>query len=161
MSDSRVARHTPIIISIVAALMLAIAPLPAWAEPFRPDWVVLTLVYWSMTFPQNYSVGSAWLAGLVLDVAQGTLLGQHALAFSIVIYVTVKFHLQMRQFPLLQMSATVFAMLALYRFILFWINGVAGISAPAAVYWGPVVSGAILWPLLSTFLVGVRQRARR
>ncbi len=161
MSESRVARHTPIVVTFVAALMLAIAPLPEWAEPFRPDWLMLTLIYWSMTFPHNYSVGSAWIAGLVLDVAQGTLLGQHALAFSVVIYITVKFHLQLRQFPVLQMSATIFALLALYRFILFWINGVAGISAPAVVYWGPVLTGALIWPLLSTFLIGVRQRARR
>lgn len=161
MSDARPAGHTPIIASLIVALMMTIAPLPEWAEPFRPDWVVLTLLYWSIAFPHSYSVGSAWIAGLVLDVAQGTLLGQNALALSVVVYVSVKFHLQLRQFPLLQLLATVFALLALYRFILFWINGVAGISAPAVVYWGPVLSGAIIWPLLSILLLGARQAARR
>ena len=161
MSDARPSRHTPIIVSIVVALMLAMAPMPGWADAFRPGWVALTLIYWAMTFPGNYSVGSAWIAGLVLDVAQGTLLGQHALALSIVIYVTVKFHLQLRQFPLLQLMATVFALLALYQFILFWVNGVAGISAPASTYWGPVIAGTIIWPVLSTVLMNVRQRVRR
>jgi rod shape-determining protein MreD len=161
MSKDRPRRQTPIIGSIVIALMLAISPMPDWAESFRPDWVVLTLIYWTMTFPLRYSIGSAWIAGLVLDVAHGTLLGQHALALSLVIYVCVKFHLQLRQFPLLQLSATVFAMLALYRFILFWVNGVAGVSAPAVVYWGPVLSGAVIWPLLVQILGIVRQRARR
>lgn len=160
MSD-RPARHTPIIVSVVLALMLAMAPMPGWADAFRPGWVALTLIYWSMTFPGSYSVGSAWIAGLVLDVAQGTLLGQHALALSIVIYVTVKFHLQLRQFPLLQLMATVFALLALYQFILFWVNGVAGIAAPASSYWGPVLSGTIVWPLVSAMLTSVRQRVRR
>jgi rod shape-determining protein MreD len=56
--------------------------------------------------------------------------------------------------------ATVFALLAVYRFILFWINGVAGITVPAVVYWGPVISGTLIWPLLTIFLVGVRQRVR-
>jgi rod shape-determining protein MreD len=161
MSDARAARQTPIVISLVIALMLAIAPLPEWAEPFRPDWVVLTLIYWSMTFPGNYSVGAAWIIGLIVDVAQGTLLGQHALAFSIVIYVTVKFHLQLRQFPLLQLTATVFAMLALYQFVLFWINGVAGVNAPMVTYWGPVLGGTMIWPLVTIVLIGVRQRVRR
>ena len=161
MSDGRAGRHSPIIMSLVVAMMLAIAPLPDWAEPFRPDWVTLTLVYWAMCYPQSYSVGAAWVAGLVLDVAHGTLLGQHALALSIVIYVTVKFHLQFRQFPMLQLVATVFALVALYRFILFWVNGVAGISAPAVVYWGPVISATIVWPLLAAILAGVRQRVRR
>jgi len=161
MSDRRVNRTLPIIISIVVALMLAIAPLPGWAEPYRPDWVALTLIYWSMTLPQTYGVGSAWLVGLVLDVAQGTLLGQHALALSLVIYITVKFHLQLRQFPLLQLSATVFAMLALHQFILFWINGVVGVNSPAETYWGPVISGTLIWPLLTMLLAGIHQRARR
>ena len=46
MSDARAGRHLPIIISLIIALTLAIAPLPLWAEPFRPDWVILTLIYW-------------------------------------------------------------------------------------------------------------------
>ena len=160
MSDIRVSSHVPIILSIVVALMLSIAPLPEWAEVFRPTWVVLTLIYWAITLPNNYSVGSAWITGLVVDVAQGTLLGQHALAITLVIYVTVKFHLQLRQFPLLQLSATVFALLALYQFILFWINGVVGVNSPSVTYWGPVVSGALIWPLLNLFLGTVRQRVR-
>jgi rod shape-determining protein MreD len=161
VSDARAGRQTPIIISIVLALMLAMAPLPAWAETFRPDWVMLTIIFWSMTFPGNYSVGVAWIVGLIVDVAQGTLLGQHALAFAVIAYVTVKFHLQLRQFPMLQLTATVFAMLALYQFILFWINGVAGINAPVVVYWGPVLSGTMIWPLVSLVLDGVRQRVGR
>jgi rod shape-determining protein MreD len=161
MSNGRVARHLPILITIVAALMLTIAPLPEWIEPFRPDWVALTLIYWSMTFPKSYSVGGAWITGIVLDVAQGTLLGQHALALTLTIYITVKFHLQFRQFPIVQLAATVFALLALYQFILFWVNGVAGVSSPAVTYWGPVISGAIFWPLISVVYSGVRERARR
>ena len=161
MSNDRVNKHLPVVLSLVVALMLAIAPMPEWLETFRPDWIALTLIYWSISFPHNYSVGAAWAAGLVIDVAHGTLLGQHALAMSIVIYVTVKFHLQFRQFPTLQLTATVFALIALYQFILFWVNGVAGINAPVASYWGPVIGGTLLWPQIAMLLVGVRQRARR
>ena len=160
MSDSRGDRRWPVLLCFVAALMLAIAPMPDWAVPFRPDWVTLTLIYWIMILPHTYSVGSAWLIGLILDVAQGTLLGQHALALSFVAYVTVKFHLQLRVFPVSQMTATVFALLALYQFILFWINGVAGINAAAVTYWGPVISGAIIWPVLAMFYGSVRYRVR-
>jgi rod shape-determining protein MreD len=76
-----------------------------------------------------------------------------------VIYITVKFHLQIRVFPMLQMTATVFALLALYQFVLFWINGVARINAPAVAYWGPIVTGTLIWPLLSTIFSGVRYGA--
>jgi len=160
MSRGRYTRPKPVVISMIVALMLAIAPMPAAAEAFRPDWVTLTLIYWAMNLPRTYSVGWAWIVGLVLDVAQGTLLGQHALALSLVIYVTVKFHLQMRQFPTLQLSATVFALLALFQFILFWINGVAGVNTPAISYWGPVLTGSLVWPLMTMLFGGVRYRAR-
>jgi rod shape-determining protein MreD len=65
----------------------------------------------------------------------------------------------MRVFPLLQLTATIFALLTLYQFLLFWINGVANVSAPATSYWGPVVSGTLLWPLVYTFLSGIRYSA--
>jgi len=160
MSKDRYARPQPIIISMVLALMLAIAPMPTWAEAFRPDWVTLTLIYWAMNLPRTYSVGWAWIIGLVLDVAQGTLLGQHALALSLVIFVTARFHLQMRQFPALQLMATVLALLSLYQFILFWINGVAGVNTPAIAYWGPVLTGSLIWPLMTMLFGGIRYRAR-
>jgi len=159
MSPGRAPRRLPVIACIVLALMLAIVPMPDWANPFRPDWVALTLIYWAMILPRSYGIGSAWIVGIVLDVAQGTLLGQYAIALCFVVYVTIKFHLQFRVFPVSQMSATVFAILAFYQFILFWINGVAGVTTSAITYWGPVISGALIWPLVTLVLGDVRYRA--
>ncbi len=159
MSREASSRRLPVVITIVAALMLMIAPLPDWLVTFRPDWLALTLIYWAMRLPRTWSVGSAWLVGLLLDVAQGTLLGQHALALCLVVFVTVRFHLLMRVFPMSQLTATVFSLLALYQFILFWINGVAGYSVPTISYWAPVIGGTILWPVVSMLLNGARMRA--
>ena len=150
-------RRLPVIITIVVALMLTVVPLPDWLVAFRPDWLALTLIYWAMILPRTWSVGSAWLVGLVLDVTQGTLLGQHALALCFIAFVTVRLHLLMRVFPMSQLTATVFSLLALYQFILFWINGVAGISAPSIAYWGPVISGTLLWPVITLFLNGAHR----
>ena len=160
MSKDRSARRLPVVFSIVVALMLSMVPLPDVIDPYRPDWVALTLIYWAMTLPRSYSVGTAWVVGIVLDIAHGTLLGQYALAMCFMIYVTAKFHLQLRVFPLSQMTATVFALLSLYQFLLFWINGVAGLHTEAVSYWGPVLSGTALWPLLSTIFGGIRYRVR-
>jgi rod shape-determining protein MreD len=117
------------------------------------------MIFWAMQLPRTWSVGSAWVVGIVLDVSYGTLLGQHALALCFIVFITVRFHLLMRVFPLSQLSATVFALLAIYQFLLFWINGVAGVVAPATAYWGPVITGTLLWPFLFMFLSGVRYRA--
>lgn len=160
MISARASRHMPAIITVLLALLLTLVPLHENLAPFRPDWVVLILIYWAMTAPSDYNVGSAFVIGILLDVAQGTLLGQHALALCVIVYITIKFHLLMRVFPLLQLTATVFALLALYQFLLFWINGVAAVTAPTIGYWAPVITGAIVWPFLSMFLSGVRFRAQ-
>ncbi|MGB5719635.1 MAG: rod shape-determining protein MreD, partial [Woeseiaceae bacterium] len=97
---------------------------------------------------------------ILLDVSYGTLMGQHALALCVIVFITVRFHLLMRVFPLSQLTATVFALLALYQFLLVWINGFAGVSSLASNYSAPVVTGTIVWPFLYLFLSGVRYRAR-
>ena len=160
MSSDSATRRMPILVSLIIALMLTMAPMPVWADALRPEWVAMTLIYWSMKLPKLYSVGHAWLIGIVLDVAHGTFLGQHALALSCVVYLTIKFHLQLRVYPVVQMALTIVALLSLYKFLLFWINGVTGIHTPLAAYWGPVVTSAIFWPLVTLVLRTVPYRAR-
>jgi len=160
MIRDRASRRLPIIVTLVVGLMLTIMPLPDGAAAFRPDWLAMLVIFWAMQLPRTWSVGTAWVVGIVLDVSQGTLLGQHALALVCVAFITVRFHLLMRVFPMPQLTATVFPILATYQFLLFWINGVAGVSAPSIAYWGPVISGTLLWPIVMTFLSGMRYRTR-
>lgn len=160
MSRDRNSRRLPVLITLVVGLMLTIVPLPGAIEAFRPNWLALLLIFWAMQLPRTWSVGTAWIVGIVLDVSYGTLLGQHALALCLVVFATVRIHLLMRVFPLLQLSATVLALLALYQFILYWVNGVAGVSAPPVTYWAPVITGTLIWPFFHTFLSGVRYRSR-
>jgi len=155
-----VAGRLPVVVTLVLAIMLTVVPLPDWADPYRPDWVALTLIYWAMMMPRTWSVGSAWIVGIVVDVAQGTILVQHALALCVIVFATVRFHLLMRVFPMQQLTATVFALLALYQFVLFWINGAAGIDVALSSYWGPVISGTLLWPVVMAFLSGIRMRVQ-
>lgn len=160
MSREASSRRLPVVVTLVVGLMLSIMPLPNLIAPFRPDWLALLLIFWAMQLPRTWSIGTAWITGLILDVSYGTLLGQHALALCVIVFVTVRFHLLMRVFPLSQLTATVFALLALYQFLLFWINGVASVSAPLLAYWAPVVAGTLIWPFLYMFLSGVRYGTR-
>ncbi len=160
MNRDRASRRLPVIASFVFGLLLTMMPLPDAADAFRPDWLAMLVIFWAMQLPRTWSVGSAWIIGIVLDASQGTLLGQHALALCCVAFITVRFHLLMRVFPIPQLTATVFPILAIYQFLLFWINGVAGVHAPSIAYWGPVISGTLLWPVVMTFLSGMRYRTR-
>ena len=160
MIRDRASRRLPVILTFIVGLTLTIMPLPGGIDAFRPDWLAMLVIFWAMQLPRTWSVGTAWIIGIVLDVSQGTLLGQHALALCCVAFITVRFHLLMRVFPITQLTATVFPILATYQFLLFWVNGVAGVSAPLIAYWGPVISGTLLWPIIMAILSGMRYRTR-
>jgi rod shape-determining protein MreD len=160
MNRDRTSRRMPVIMSFIFGLMLTIMPLPDAVAAFRPDWLAMLVIYWAMQLPRTWSVGTAWIVGIVLDASQGTLLGQHALALCCIAFVTVRFHLLMRVFPVPQLTATIFPILAIYQFLLFWINGVAGVDAPSIAYWGPVISGTLMWPVMMAVLAGLRYRTR-
>jgi len=156
----RASRRLPVIITFLVGLVLTMMPLPDSVDPLRPDWLAMLVIFWAMQLPRTWSVGTAWIVGIVLDVTQGTLLGQHALALCFVAFITVRFHLLMRVFPMPQLTATVLPILAVYQFLLFWINGVAGVDTPPITYWGPVISGTVLWPFVVIILSGMRYRTR-
>lgn len=148
------------IATLVGALALAVTPLPGAIEAFRPDWVALILLYWALSSKRHFGLLTAFWMGLALDALTGSLLGQHALALLIVVYLAERFYFQMRVFPLSQLTATVGALLAIYEFVLFWADGAAGRTVPLIERWAPVLVGAALWPLLYLYLDGLRSDRR-
>ena len=146
-------------LSVLAALILSVVPLPEALMPFRPDWVAVVLLYWSLIEPRRYGLVSALWLGLVLDTLTGALLGQHSLALLVIVYLSQRFYLRIRAFPASQVATVVIALLALYQFILFWIDGVAGRTVPLIERWGPVVTGGMLWLLVLVAVERGRQAA--
>ena len=135
-------------LSLVLTLALVAVPLPDSVAPLRPDWVAVVLLYWSLMAPRHFSLLTAFWMGIALDTLSGALLGQNALALLVVVYLAEKFHLRLRVFPLSQLAITVFVLLGLYEFILFWIDGMAGRSVPLVERWVPPLTGTLVWVLL-------------
>jgi rod shape-determining protein MreD len=147
-------------VSLLLMLALAAMPLPASIAPFRPDWVAVVLLYWSLMAPRRFSLMTAFWMGLALDTLSGSLLGQHALALLLIVYLAERFHLQLRVFPLSQLAFTVFLLLGLYQFLLFWIDGVAGRTVPLMERWAPPFAGTLVWLGLSLLLERSAREAR-
>ena len=147
-------------ISLALMLALAVVPLPSIVEPFRPDWVAVVLLYWSLMAPRRFSLFTAFWMGIALDTLTGALLGQHALALLVVVYVAERFHLRLRVFPVSQLALTVLILLGLYEFILFWIDGVAGRTVPLIQRWAPPLTGTLAWLVLLALLDSRRGEAR-
>lgn len=157
----RNATRWPVWLAMIIAAALMSLPLPDALNAVRPAWATLAVIYWIMMWPGRFGVGSAWMIGLLLDVLQGSTLGQHALALTVVAYITLRFHRQIRIFPLWQLTATVLALLFLEAFILFWIDGVAGNPPVGLSRWTQVVTGAVLWPPVMAIMDRLRERLER
>jgi rod shape-determining protein MreD len=146
-----------ILITFIVALTLMMMPLPEWAEAARPQWLVMAVIYWCIALPDRIGVIIAWIMGLVLDVATGSLLGQNALAFGIVGFLAIKLHLRIRLFPLWQQALSVLILVALYQIITLWVKGFTGQSAQSWSYWLASITSMLLWPFVFTLLRGVRR----
>jgi len=146
-----------IFFSFIAALLLTIVVLPDWARPARPAFVTMMLIYWCLMVPERVGVGVSWLIGLMMDVAQGALLGQHALAFALIALITLKLHQRLRVFPIWQQALSVFVLLILSELLVLWIKGIAGHPPQGWSYWLPSITSMLLWPWFFSFMRAVRR----
>ena len=147
-----------IVFSFVAAFILAMLPLPDWAELFRPEWVTLVLIYWCLALPERVGVGIGWLLGLVLDVIHGSLLGQYALGLAVVAYLALQLHQRIRVYPLWQQAFTILMLTALQQMLVLWVKGVTGHSPNTWLYWLPTLTSSLLWPWTFLLLRDLRRR---
>ncbi len=93
-----------IILSILAALLLSVMPMPDPVSLGRPMWLAMVLAYWVMALPHRVGLLTAWLAGLVSDVLFGQLFGQNALVMTLVVWMVLLLYQRIRRFPLWQQS---------------------------------------------------------
>lgn len=146
--------------TVLFALVFAILPLPGSGEVGRPHLLLLLVIYWALSAPRHAGLLFAWFCGLAIDLLKGPLLGQHAAAFLLVAFLTHKFQLRMRIFPIYHQTLTVFMLLALYEFLLFWIDGIIGQAVTTWMRWIPVFTSTLLWPLLVGILDTWNRRHR-
>lgn len=154
-------RASPVMlwVTLLGALALAIVPLPVAAEPFRPPFLTMAVIYWTMMWPRLCGLLTAFIAGLLLDVLHGNLLGQHALALVVVSFLTLRFHLQIRNFPLWQLTAAATLLMAIDTFFVFWSDGIAGDPTGGLARWATVLAGAVTWAPAMALLDNLRLRS--
>lgn len=137
-----------IFISLFFAMVLALLPMPDWTVWLRPAWVLLILIYWAMILPQHINVGAAWTMGLVVDLLTDTMLGEHALAYTVIIYLVTRIHLRLRIYPMLQQGISILFFMLLYQFILYCSQGFIGHLPQSNLYWLSSFTSMLLWPWL-------------
>lgn len=137
-----------IALTLFIALMLNLLPLTGWVLALRPDFVALSLLYWGIHQPRKIGFLPAWLLGLAMDVADGSLFGQHALAYSVMMFAAIALHRRVSMFALRHQMLHVLAILLLMQLIILGARQAAGGDLPGWWYFVSSFTGAALWPLI-------------
>jgi rod shape-determining protein MreD len=159
VSDARISRLR-VTVTVIIALILAVLPLPRWMDIARPYLLLLLVIYWSLSAPRIAGLLFAWLCGLAIDLLKGTTLGQHAFAFLVVSFLTHKFQLRIRIFPLSQQTMTVLILLLVYEALVWYTDGVLGYPVTTWARWIPVLTSTLLWPVVVGILDTWNRRSR-
>ncbi len=146
--------------SILIASALTILPLGDTLTWFRPYWMALVLIYWGIEAPVEIGLGTAFVAGLLLDLLTGTLLGHHALSLLIITYIVARFRLRVRFFPLWQQALVVLAILLNDQLVRLWILGLSGQGLPDWRTIAPPIVAMFAWPWVFLALDEARRRLR-
>lgn len=138
------------------AFVLSVVPFPRLIDFIRPEWVAMTLIFWCLLSPGRAGIFLGLCMGLLFDVLHGQLLGQSALALSVLGYLCALLQSRMRLYNPLQQSFMVFVMVGLYLLMSFWIESLMGVDRKTALLW-PSVGSALIWPLWYNLLFAIRQ----
>lgn len=151
-------RHTSIVsvyFTFLIALLCQLFPWVGQGVIFRPDFMLVVLLYWLLRAPNLCNVGTAWVAGLLVDLATGSLLGQHALSFTITAFVAILYQRRLVLFSSWQLAGYVFILLILERLLILLLKLFAGNENPSWHYFWPVLTGLILWQLMIIIFGGL------
>ncbi len=146
-----------IVFTFFAALLINVLPWSGWWLAVKPDFVALVVLYWCIQQPRKVGFTCAWLLGLVMDVAEGSLFGQHALAYSVLAFAAIVLHRRVLMFTLRDQVLHVLVLLLLNDVLVLAVRMLAGAAFPGLSYFIGSLTAAALWPALS-FLFKLPQR---
>ena len=142
--------------SLVVGLLLNLFP---WGRlPLVPDWLALALLFWNVHQPRRVGIGAAFVFGLLMDVHDGALFGEHALAYTLISYGAITLHRRVTWFPVGAQALHVLPLLLVAQVaslaVRMWVGG----DWPGWIYFAESGVGAALWPVISWLLLAPQRR---
>ncbi len=144
-------------LSFLVAMLLQIMPLPNLVAAWRPDWLLLVMLYWAMALPHRYNILSAWILGVLLDILLGAHLGIRALAMSLTIYIVVLHFQRLRNFSMWKQSIMIAILVCFDHLLIFWLQFIVDQASFSNGLFFPVISSMLLWPWIFFILRHLRR----
>ncbi len=152
MSSQTPESHTGIqLLSYMLALLLNTFPLPQPINFMLPPVALLLLFYWAQKALHHTHFTAAILLGLLYDTLNQTLLGTHALLFSVFLFIFLQIRLRFRLFGPIQQALIVILLLYAYQAI-YWFIFLPAPLTHLWPYWTMPLSALILWPAIRWLL---------
>ncbi|MCU0957884.1 MAG: rod shape-determining protein MreD [Hydrogenophaga sp.] len=147
--------------SLVVALVInMLGNIGLWGrDAWVPDLLAVTLVFWCVHQPLRIGVGVAFTFGLLMDVHQGALLGQHALAYTVMGFFAVAMHRRLLWFAVPTQAVQVFPLLLAAQLLVLVVRMASGGTFPGWSFFLAPVIETLLWPLVSVVLLAPQRRA--
>ena len=151
----RLNQHRMVYLSLVAALIMQLLPWSGFWIQIKPDFVLLVLLYWMLRAPHLCNIGTAWVAGLLIDLANGNLFGQNALAYVVTAFLAVVYQRRLILFTVLQQSSYVFLLLLVNQLTLLLLKLFTGGQEVSWLYFVSCLSSLLLWHLVVNARLGM------
>lgn len=149
---------SPVFMWATLFVALLLNMIPVGRAAWTPDFLALAIVFWSVHQPMRIGIGVAFAFGLVMDVHQSAMLGQHALSYTTLGYFAIAIHRRMLWFPVLSQALQVLPLFAVSHLIELAIRMIGGGTFPG---WSLLMAAgleALLWPLASVLLLAPQRR---
>jgi rod shape-determining protein MreD len=148
----------PLFIWFSLFVAVALNMLPWGRMAALPDFLAVALVFWNVHQPRRVGVGAAFMLGLVMDVHQGALLGQHALAYTLLSFFAITVHRRLLWFTVGSQAVQIVPLFVAAHAVSLLVRMIAGAGFPG---WGLVVAPlleSLLWPVAAFVLLAPQRR---
>lgn len=149
------ASTTFIVLSLFVALMLNWLPWQGLWLAIRPDFAALVLLYWCTHKPHRIGIGIAWIVGILADVADSSVFGQHALAYSVLAFGGILLHRRIQMFDVREQPLQVLPLFLLSYAVFAAVHWMMRGSFTWEYFLGCLTS-ALLWIPMSVLLQTIR-----
>jgi rod shape-determining protein MreD len=144
-------------LSVIAAFLLNLLPWGQWVGV--PDFVALVLVFWSIHQPRKVGIGVAFFMGLLMDVHDASLLGQNALAYTLLSYFAIMIHRRVLWFPIATQALHVLPLLFCAQAVQLLVRLIVSGKFPDWFYLAESLVSVALWPVVTWLLLAPQRRA--
>ncbi|MDI1351064.1 rod shape-determining protein MreD [Aquabacterium sp.] len=143
-------------VSLLLAMALNILPWGRW--PGVPDFLAVAVVFWNVHQPRRVGVGAAFVFGLIMDVHQGALMGQHALSYTLLSFFAITVHRRLLWFTVGSQAVQIVPLFVAAHAVSLLVRMTAGASFPGwSLMLAPLLE-ALLWPVANFMLLAPQRR---